>query len=74
MMRALSDPIAVRGRYTLDDLGAALSIAYGRFLLRPDAAYRIELLRRTLIGLEEAERSVPAAVFGKLSRKVGLTR
>ena len=60
--------------YGPGDVRAGLSIAYGRFLLRPDAVYRRELLRRTFVGIEEAERGVAGAIFARVRRKVGLAR
>ena len=74
MLRALNDPIDVRDRYGPGDLRAAISIAYGRFLLRPDAAYRRELVRRTFVGIEEAELGIVGAILARLNRKIGLVR
>ena len=74
MLRALIDPVDVRERYGPGDLRAAISIAYGRFLLRPDAAYRRELVRRTFVGIEEAEPGIVGAILARLNRKIGLVR
>lgn len=73
MVATLCDPVAVRERYGARDIGAALSRARGRWLLKPDAAYRRELVRHTLIDpvdLEPGRRSWRAAL-SKLGRKLG---
>lgn len=76
MVAALDDAVAVRERYSARDLRAAVSKARGRWLLRPDAAYRRELVQHTLIDAEDIVPGRPAwrAALSKLGRKLGPAR